>query len=191
MASKGSQNASLVSAAKPLSASGAVFVAPAGTELPTSADAELDSAFETLGYISEDGITNSIESDSENVVAFGGDTVLTIASSRTETFTFRPIEINKVVLSAIWGSANVTGDDGTGVTAKHTSAEPDECVYVFAMALNGGRKQLLVCPKAKLTEIGENAYVTTDAQGHEMTVTAMADDKGVSVYQYVSGSEQV
>lgn len=191
MPAKGKQNASLVSAAKPLSASGAVFVAPTGTPLPTSVDEELNEAFETLGYISEDGITNSLETDSEQKVAFGGDTVLTIMSSKTETFTFKPIEINKAVLAAQWGTKNVEGDDESGLTVKHTTDDAEECVYVFAMALNAGRKQLHVCPKAKLTELGENAYVTSDVQGHEMTVTALPDSEGVSVYQYISGLESV
>ena len=186
----GTQNASLVSAAKPMSAAGAVFVAPLGTKLPTSVDEELDSKFQTLGYISEDGITNSIDDESETVTAFGGETVLTILSSRTETFTFRPIEINKAVLAAQWGTSNVEGTDDDGLTVKHTTDDAEECVYVFAMALNAGRKQILACPKAKLTELGENAYVTNDAQGHEMTVTAMPDDQGVSVYQHVSGAKE-
>ena len=52
------QNAALVGVAKP-AAGGAVYRAPLGTALPTSTDAELNEAFKSLGYISDDGLTNS------------------------------------------------------------------------------------------------------------------------------------
>ena len=54
-----SQTASYTSAAKP-TPSGCLYRAPKGTTLPTTADSTLDPAvFTCLGYLSEDGITNS------------------------------------------------------------------------------------------------------------------------------------
>ena len=44
-----------VSTGKP-SKSGAIFFAPLGTSLPTSADETKDAAFVALGYVSEDGL---------------------------------------------------------------------------------------------------------------------------------------
>lgn len=73
-------SASNVTAAKP-KIGGAVSTAPAGTNLPSNAKAVLDAAFKTLGYISEDGVTNENSPESEVVKAWGGQTVL---SSQTE-----------------------------------------------------------------------------------------------------------
>lgn len=47
-----------VTAAKP-KIGGAVFRAPLGTTLPTDTSSALDAAFMCLGYVSEDGVTNS------------------------------------------------------------------------------------------------------------------------------------
>lgn len=55
--------------------SGAIYTAPIGTKLPTSASEELNAAFLNLGYVSEEGVTNSGEIDSERVKARSGDTV--------------------------------------------------------------------------------------------------------------------
>ena len=47
-----------VTAAKP-KVGGAVWRAPAGSKLPKNAVEALDTAFKSLGYISEDGLTNA------------------------------------------------------------------------------------------------------------------------------------
>ena len=64
-------NASNVSTGKP-KISGAVFRAPLGTALPTSATEELSSAFICLGYVSEDGLENANEMSVSEVKAWGG-----------------------------------------------------------------------------------------------------------------------
>lgn len=50
---------------------GAFFHAPLGTDLPTDANTALDTAFKNLGYISEDGLTESTSIDTNTVKAWG------------------------------------------------------------------------------------------------------------------------
>lgn len=55
-----------VSTGKP-KVGGAVFTAITGSTLPTDATTALDAAFKSLGYCSEDGVTNSSGISTENI----------------------------------------------------------------------------------------------------------------------------
>lgn len=73
----GNVDASNVTTGKP-KIGGAVWSAPDGTTLPTSAAVELDKAFKSLGYCSDDGVKNKASSSSDSITAWGGDTVLDV-----------------------------------------------------------------------------------------------------------------
>lgn len=67
-----SSDASNVTSSKP-SVGGAVWVAPLKTEIPTDAKTPLNEAFKSLGYCSDDGLTNSNSPETDNQKAWGGD----------------------------------------------------------------------------------------------------------------------
>ena len=101
--------ASNVSAGKP-NIAGAIYVAPKGTALPTTTTEALNEAFKCLGYVSEDGVTNATEIDTEDVKAWGGDTVLNLSTGFADKFTFTLLEtISTEVKKARFGDENVTG----------------------------------------------------------------------------------
>ena len=177
-----------VSVGKPM-IGGAVFVAPIGTTLPATAVATLDNAFEALGYISEDGVSNSLERTTENIKAWGGDIVLSPQTEKLDTWTMTFIEsLNATVLEQVFGSDNVSGDLTTGLTVKANSKELDHSVWVIDVEMNGGHKKRVVIPNGKISEVGDVVYADSEAVGYEITLTALPDAQGNTHYEYIKQS---
>lgn len=174
-----------VTAAKP-KVGGAMYVAPAGTALPTDATTALAEAFKSLGYISEDGLTNSNSPESEEIKAWGGDIVLTPITGRPDTYSVKLIEsLNVEVLKMAYGDDNVTGTLETGITVKANATDLEEHPVVVDMILRNGILKRICIPSAKVSEIGEISYTDADASGYELTLSCQPDADGNTHYEYI------
>lgn len=180
-------NAMNVSTGKP-NISGAVFRAPLGTTLPTDATSALDAAFVALGYVSEDGLSNSNEMDVSAIKAWGGMIVYRSLTELTDEFKLTLIESKNVdVLKAVYGSENVetTAGGETKVTIK--AEDPEEAVWVFDLALRGGQAKRIVIPDGAITARDEITYNDSDPIGYGITVSAYPDSDGKTHEEYFEG----
>ena len=178
-------DSSLATVAKPIAA-GAISSGTTKTPLPTDATTNLAAVFVKLGYVSEDGLTNGIDTDVENIKAWGGDTILTVRTSRTETFKFTLVQALDVdVLKEVYGQDNVSGDLATGITVKHNNTELPRRAFVIDMLMTGNAVKRIVVPAGQVTEVGDVTYVDGTAVGYETTVTCFPDAQGNTVYEYI------
>ncbi|MCD8087130.1 MAG: phage tail protein [Oscillospiraceae bacterium] len=189
--SDSTNTATNVSTGKP-KVTGAIYRAPSGSTLPTTAAEALDAAFVGLGYVSDSGVVNSNSPESSSIKAWGGDTVYTYQSSKEDTFGFSLIEaLNADVLGAVYGSDNVTGAIDSGISVLANSTEQESACWVIDMILRGGVLKRIVIPDGTITEVGDISYTDSDAIGYDITITAVPDADGNTHYEYIQNSTSV
>lgn len=169
---------------------GAIYVAPLGSTLPTDSTTALDAAFVCLGYVSEDGVTNGNSPKSDNVKAWGGDTVLVLQTDRPDSFSLTLLEgLNKDVLETIYGSSNVTVDAQGNITVKATADEMVGHAWVFEMIMKGNRAKRTVIPNGTISELGDIVYKDDEAVGYNVTLQDVPDASGVYHYEYIAAAQ--
>ena len=160
---------------------GGAYVAPEGTTLPTDATTALNAAFEEVGYISEEGVSQSISEDVTDLKAWqNGDVVRKIQTGHDLTYSFTMIETSDVTLATYYGNyaAGTVEIDGTQLPHKS---------WVIEVA-DGDDDLRIVIPDGQITERGDLVFQNGDAVGYQITITCFPDDSGVKAYQYVSGT---
>lgn len=177
-------NAGNVSVGKP-KIGGAIFVAPVGTTLPTDALTALDGAFENLGFVSDAGLTNSNNAETETINAWGGTAVLSVQTSKEDTFNYTLIEaLNAVVLKHVYGDNNVSGTIASGLKVIANAEVHAEHSIVIDMVLQGGVKKRIVIPKGKVTNVDTISYVDNEAIGYNTTLFCSPDTTSAEATHY-------
>ena len=165
---------------------GAIFVAPKGTTLPTDATTTLSGSFTLLGFTSDAGVTISESSSTEDLRAWEGRTVVISAVTEyTEQVSFMPIQCNADVAKLMWGDSNVVVSAGGAITAKHhgKTMEP-VCIVIETTPREGIVKRYT--GTFQLVERGEHVMDGTQVEGRQLTFNAIADSSGHTMYEYTA-----
>lgn len=182
-----SNNTDNVSSAKGVKG-GYIFCAPVGTELPTDIKTALDPAFKVLGFISEDGYVESLETDSEDIVDMNGDLMDSPQTSRVESAQFTLAEIKAETLKVQYGEKNVTDADGV-ITVKHNGDSVTTSAYVLELLLKNGRRWRKVVPKGQSSELDDLTIAVGELCARALTMKYLTDDQGNTCYDYFESTE--
>lgn len=181
-------NSSNVSFGKP-NVAGGFYYAPAGTAVPTDATTALDKAFVSVGYISDDGLVNSVSTDTQDVNAWGGDKVASTQTTFGETFTINLLETSTEALKLYYGDGNVTQDADGKITVKQNSAVLPQFVGVAEISLTGGRVKRIVIPRAQISDrSGDISYTDSDAIMYPIQINALPDNDGNTHIEYIAST---
>jgi hypothetical protein len=168
--------------------SGDVYYGPIGTTAPTDTSTALNAAYKAVGLLSEDGLTESREEDSNDYYAWGGVLIRTVRSRHRRTFSFVALESNKDLWTLINpGSAvPITATGTTTRIVKVPIANPQ--AFVFHM-VDGTVTRRIAIPRGEVTEIGDIQMGQTDLEMRELTVTVYSDSTGV-LYREITNDPQ-
>lgn len=164
---------------------GYAYWAPAGTTLPTDSATALPSAYKLLGYLSEDGLTNTTDTDTAEIKDANGATVMKIITSYAESYQFALLEVLRAEAAKLrYNSDAVTGNDKS-MTIKHQMPSDEDFVLVFEIAMSGDVKDRLVIGNATRAEFGDRQVHAGDPQVYDITVSANDMGNGVTAIEYI------
>lgn len=150
---------------------GYLFRAPVGTALPKDIATALTADWKCLGYVGEDGWTESVDMSSETIKDMNAEVVDTYFSEITETIAVPLMDMAPAAFETEYGSANVSSADGL-IKVNHDWTKLDETFsYVMELVLKNGRRWRKVIPAAKVTEVGEFQGNASTPSGREVTIT--------------------
>lgn len=147
---------------------GAVRVAETTATPPTDAET-VPVGFADLGYVSDDGVTETRDRSTEQIRAWQNAAVLReVVTEASVSYQLTLVETNKDTVELYYGSA----------------VDPVDGSVVIDPAKTGGRKSYIIdvidgdevirtyIPEGEITEVGEQSYASSEPVGYEVTITA-------------------
>lgn len=167
---------------------GYFYAAALGTELPEDCTTELEDEWTCLGYIVEDGITESPDEDTTEMADMNGDVILKVTSKSGKTFSLQLAETKAATLEQYFGGDCVTDEAGV-ITVVEVSGKREAMAYVFDLLLSGDRRYRIVIPNGIVTEADDVTYSSGEVVAWGITVDALPDDDGAKTYRYIQSTE--
>jgi hypothetical protein len=181
--------ASNVYAAMP-SVTGALRRAPLGTAAPTDATTVLPVAWVDLGYIGEDGFTESNQRDTTKKKAFGGSVVKILQTDYSSSVKFKFLEsTNAEVLKAIFGEDNVTVTAATPTSGTLVTVKKNKKVLPHSSwcidTVDGDAVRRNYIPDGQIVSVGDVKVVHTDVIEYDVEVEAFENAQGDNIIEFI------
>lgn len=163
---------------------GVIASGPLTATAPTDAVAALPSGFVDLGYVSEDGVTETSTQTVEKIRAWQKAAVVRQTVTEGEsTFPYTLIQTNAAVLAEYYGAT--VANDGS-IVLDPTRERPHRS-YIIDV-IDGDELIRTYIPDGQVTEVGDQVYQNGQPIGYEMTLTAYDNEVigGVAKKWYAS-----
>lgn len=164
-----------------------VYVGPTTAAAPDDIATPLDTDFEALGLLGEDGMTESRDEDKTDHYAWGGILVRTTRSKHKRTIKVIALEDNPVVFDLV--NPGSTAETTAGVTTRTVKTPaPNKKSFVFEM-VDGDITRRLYVPTGEVLDVGDIESSDSALTQKELTVTVYPDADGV-VYIEITDDPQ-
>ena len=161
-------------------------VVESGGTVPTDALAAIGADHDPAGFVSEDGVTKTVDRTVEKIRDWNGDTIITVQSDHGVTLQLTFMEgANAAVLKRIFGEENVITDVDGNITIKDTAAELPHFSLNIEIKGSATKKIRLFAPDAQITETGDVTFVRSGVIQYQVTIECF-DVDDVKLYQFIS-----
>lgn len=165
---------------------GAVATAPLGTTLPTDSRTALAGTYTTGGYVTEDGISLSLNRSMTTLKDWSQASVRKAISEFDGTVQCSFLQVDEFAAKEMFGASNVTKTAANSTHGEQLKIQigaelPDPKVWVWSMK-DGNRRVRVVLPNAQVTEIATVPFVPTQGNAYQCTISAYPDATGKSIY---------
>lgn len=175
---------------------GSVLYAAIGTPLPVTSYANVNSTFEDLGYVDENGLKQKEDRPQTDVFVWGGDLIASLQEKYSRTMMFKALQfLDENVLAAGYGNSNTTvtpatSQHGKEVAVAMNSKRLDVLSWIFdgyyLTAAGVNALVRIVIPIGQIVQVGEVDLTNKALTSLDLTVKAFPDGNGNHGYLYVN-----
>lgn len=157
---------------------GELYKAPLGSPAPTDSVTALAPAYIGLGYVSDDGVTESWDDSVEKIVAWqNATTVRSATTESTGSLQLKLIQTNVAVLEAYYRGSRVTRPTAGRFRLDVKPIVADPSMWVLDV-VDGNRLTRTFIGNGEITERGEIPYASGSPVGYEITIAVYPDANG-------------
>ncbi|MFD3568437.1 phage tail protein [Streptomyces sp. NPDC058667] len=166
-------------------ANGGGWVAPLGTASPGDPAVQPLSPWLPLGALSEDGLVQGFEEDSQSFTPWGYTSpIRTTITSSIRTFAITAWETGRTTVQSLQYRIPVEElEPASGLTtfAETASPVPDRRAFWFVV-LDGELQRGFYIPQGEITERSDVTHKQDEVAGFQWTITSYPDESGNTVY---------
>lgn len=158
----------LVAANARVAITGVVSIGDGTQTAPTDSGTALGTGWTDLGYVSEDGVTETRDRSTNTIRAWqNGDTLREVVTESTLTYAMTFAETKAATVELFYGN---TVDDTDGSIVIVPSSTGGRHPFVIDV-VDGDETIRTYIPDGEVTEVGDQTYVNGELIGYEVTIT--------------------
>jgi hypothetical protein len=161
---------------------GSVYLAPVGTSPPTDTVGAWPAGWVDLGYLSEDAVTSSFDSETVDIMAWQADAPIFSDVTLTQSFQFQLMQWNEDTLTWVFGGGTWTAGPPASFAAPAKAAY--DAMALGIEAVMGSKIVRWGLSRVKITELGDINIKGDEAALLDVTVKVL-DNAGQSPWKIV------
>lgn len=167
---------------------GYIFVAPKGTDLPTDYSTALPDEWKCLGFITNEGYVETMDSSTEEFKDMNGDLMAVELTEHAEGAELTLAEIKATALKLMYGEDNVTDKNGM-ITVKHNGNFTSTHSIVLELLLKDNRNWRKCVPLFQCSELDSLTLAKGEVAARQLTAKYLTDEQGNTCYDYIQSTE--